>query len=155
MDIADHFDIPCLGVWDFDVLLSKPPGKRKSSRNNGQMLNQWKQFGLVCPEILIDLELDNQVLFNKFPSHRVFLIGNKSQANLERLFQKTWGSTWAAQLNAEGYYGPITYRGRVATHRWPQAWDSFLEPLFNAIKKLASEDDDLSPCGDNPSVSIR
>ena len=137
MGIADHFGIPCLGVWDFDVLLSKAPGKKTSADNNRDVLTQWAQYGLVDPAIVPDLDLDNKKVWKKFPSRRVFLVGdNEARANMEALFKKAFGTNWAQSLNDEGYYGPVTYREWARRTPPPPWFEELLSPLFEAIRSL-------------------
>lgn len=135
MRIADYFGIPCMGVWDFDVLMGKSVSD-KDAINNGQILEQWEKHQMVDPLIIGELRLDNEKIYDKFPSGRVFLIGNPEAPNLEAMFKKEWGENWFQELNFRGYYGPITYREWAKDHRWVEGWEIFLMPLFKAIRGM-------------------
>jgi len=138
MRLADYFGIPNIGVWDFDVLLSKSKDD-KDARNNTKVLDQWKDYGLVSDELVPMLRLDNEALFGRFPSRKVFLVGNKGASSLEKLFKAAWGDKWDSELNENGYFGPITYREWARDNKWPEAWNAFMDPLLAAVRNLVTE----------------
>lgn len=146
MRIADHYGIPCLGVWDVDVLLSKLPGDKKhSAKNNRKVLQQWKDYQLVDPAIIQTLELDCATLFRRFPSGRVFLIGDNERPNMEAVFKKAFGTHWDRKLEAEGYFGPVTYREKARACAPPSWCEAFLTPLFKGICELTGRGEVASP----------
>lgn len=141
MHIAQHYGIPCLGVWDFDVLLSKAPGDRKhSAANNRKVLQQWKEYQLVDPGLVEDLKLDDESLFTRFPSGQVYLIGDRKRPNMETVFRDAFGADWVNKLEDVGYFGPIAYREKARESPPPQwCYDAFLCDLFKAITDLSSD----------------
>ncbi len=115
--LADYFSIPSIGIYDFDVLLSKAPHRRTSAKNNRQVLQQWIDLRLVDLTLVEELRLDNQDLYEgRFPSGQIFLMGNTRYPNLESLVNRVGGRKWAEALNAEGYYGPVAYRRWATSH---------------------------------------
>lgn len=138
MRLADYFGIPNVGVWDFDVLLSTSKDGNDAT-NNAKVLAQWKDYGMVSDELVPMLRLDNEELFGRFPSDKVFLIGNKDAANLEQLFRAAWGATWDTELKKDGYLGPITYREWAWNNKWPEDWDAFMAPLLAAVRNFSPQ----------------
>lgn len=138
MRLADYFGIPTIGVWDFDVLLSQSKDGKKAT-NNATVLAQWEDYGLVSEDLVPLLSLDNEDLFERFPSGKVFLIGNKAASSLEQLFQAAWGNEWDSELKENAYLGPITYREWARDHQWPEDWNVFMRPLLDAVRNLATQ----------------
>lgn len=156
MALATAFDVPNIGVWDADVLSDKT-AKHHDSFNNVTVLTAWKKYHLVTDDLAARLKLGNTELLKEFPSHRVFLIGQKLTDNLESLFRDCWGGDWPADLRSEGYYGPTTYRKWVEENEWPESWENaFLFPLFNAINNLAPSNKEICNMNDvNETTHVR
>jgi hypothetical protein len=136
MRLADYFVIPNVGVWDFDVLLSTSKDGNDAT-NNAKVLAQWKDYGMVSDELVPMLRLDNEELFGRFPSGKVFLIGTEDAGSLEQLFKAAWGS-WDSELKEDGYFGPVAYREWARDNKWPEDWDAFMGPLLAAVRNLAT-----------------
>lgn len=138
MQLAHYFGIPNIGVWDFDVLLSTSKNGNDTS-NNAKVLNQWRKYHLVDDGLVPLLDLDSKRIFGRFPSGKVFLIGNEDANSLEQLFEAAWGNQWNSPLKEDGYFGPITYREWARDNKWPEDWDAFMHPLLAAVRSLSPQ----------------
>lgn len=137
MGLADRFAVPCVGVWDADVLASRS-SKGEPTENNQTVLEQWRNFCLVAATVANKLKLDQESLIARLrqPGSRVHLMGVSLHDNLETLFGQAWPE-WQQCAGREGYYGPIAFRWWAETHPWPDDWHVFLEPLFREVARLA------------------
>lgn len=133
MALANYLMIPCLGVWDADVLSSKS-AKKQSSKNNQDILDQWYKLGLIDHPV----QVDNTANLANPPSPRMFFMGDRLTDSLEILFERHWTTKWDTRLNSRGYHGPVAFRKWAETFRWPSNWEPFLNPLFSMICELTT-----------------
>lgn len=90
---------------------------------------------MVNVELMPDLRLDNEELFRRFPSGKVFLVGNRGARSLEQLFKTAWGKagqrTQGKRLFRPDYVTRVGQRQQLADRM-----ECFCEPAIRGSNEV-------------------
>ncbi len=121
VQIAEAFSVPCVGLYDADVLSGHPKKKRES---NEQILGQWRKAGILSTDELVPWDEDAWLHIIPQRDNRLFFCGLTTKDDFELL---PVCSEHIEEAIEETGGGPLAYRWIAEHYPWPSEFERLFE----------------------------